>query len=382
MAAACGAPAATPPAAAPAAPTAAVVQPTVPAAVPTVATASSGIAGSDWKTTWDQWLGAAREEGKVVVVGHTSESFRQAVTSFQKDYPDIQLEYTGLQGRDFFPKLFAERDGGQYLWDVRVGGPGSEGFASRDRGDLEPVRSVLLLPEVTDESKWIGGYGGLFDDNAKQYLLSFETYVAYGVYVNRDIVPESEFNRIEQLVDPKWKGKITAQDPKGSAGAAHFAVWLHLYGEQFLRDLYVKQEPVVITDNRQQAEAIIRGRYPIGIAVSDGQLEDFKKQGLGNNIKDIAEAGTVSTGNGGVQLFNRAPHPYAARIFINWLLTREVQERFSQLTQVNSRRTDVTPVDPRSAVDPQLAKTYVANQTEDFLATRNRGVALAKELFP
>jgi iron(III) transport system substrate-binding protein len=213
-------------------------------------------------------------------------------------------------------------------------------------------------------------------------LLSFHAYVAYGLYVNRDVVPETEFNRIEQLTDPKWRGRISAQDPKRAAGTAHFAVWLHLFGEQFLRDVYTKQEVVVLADMRPQVEHIIRGRYPIGIAVSDGHLTDFRKQGLGGNVRDVRQAGTLSTGNGGIQLFTRAPHPNAAKVFINWLLTRDVQERFSKTVEVNSRRSDVAPIDPQAAAEPQLMSTYVANQVEAFQPVREAALRLAGELTP
>lgn len=47
-----------------------------------------------------------------------------------------------------------------------------------------------------------------------------------------------------------------------------------------------------------------------------------------------------------IYLYNRAPHPNAAKLFINWALTREGQTAFTQQTQIPSRRTDVPVPDP------------------------------------
>jgi hypothetical protein len=57
----------------------------------------------DWKTKWDKVLAGATKEGKVVVFGPPGELVRRAVTEgFKKSYPNINLEYSGGAGGDFF----------------------------------------------------------------------------------------------------------------------------------------------------------------------------------------------------------------------------------------------------------------------------------------
>jgi iron(III) transport system substrate-binding protein len=133
-------------------------------------------------------------------------------------------------------------------------------------------------------------------------------------------------------------------------------------------------------DARQQLEWVMRGRYPIGIGVSDGVLVDFRQEGLALNVREIREAGTLSTGVGGLQLISRAPHPNAAKVFVNWLLSREVQQRVSSQTGQNSRRLDVPAAEPANAPDPAKVHEYVANQVEAFLPVRERAQQLAAEL--
>src|SRR3972149_9883944 len=68
-----------------------------------------------WKVEWQKILAAAKKEGKVVVAGPPGQSYRDALSQFGKAYPDIQIEYVGLQGRGFAPRLVYERRAGQFL---------------------------------------------------------------------------------------------------------------------------------------------------------------------------------------------------------------------------------------------------------------------------
>src|SRR3972149_6554713 len=97
---------------------------------------STQAAASDtWKVEWDKTVAAAKKEGKVVVAGYTGDLYRNAIMAFQKAYPDIQLEFTGVTGGDFSPKILAEREAGQYLWDAHAGGGTTMLTALKPKGD-------------------------------------------------------------------------------------------------------------------------------------------------------------------------------------------------------------------------------------------------------
>ena len=237
---------------------------------------------------------------------------------------------TGGNSRDFWPRLFQERDAGQYLWDLRVGGPDPEVFDARDRGALDPVRPLLVLPEVADESKWFGGFDGMYADKAKEYLPAFVASAAFNVYVNRNAVPESDLTAEEQLVDPRWRGKIVAARPSRGAGLGTTTTQLAAFGEDYVRQLFTQQDVVVTGDNRQQAEWVVRNRYPIGIGLRMDQVRTFELQGLPVNVKGLGTPRKLSLGSGGIQLISQRPHPNAAQVFVNWLLTQPVQESYRQ----------------------------------------------------
>src|SRR5262249_44452373 len=122
------------------------------------ATTAQGAAGSaapaGGPSEWDQLLAAARQEGKVVVVRPPGEVYRAALADFQTHFPDIALEYAGLSGRDFNPRVLSERAAGQYLWDVLVGGPESVNLELKPAGALDPVKPALVRPDILEDSKW------------------------------------------------------------------------------------------------------------------------------------------------------------------------------------------------------------------------------------
>ncbi len=349
--------------------------PSRPAALPSAA------AKADWEREWKKTLEAAHREGKVVLSGPTRELWRKVLLSFEQDFPGIQVEYTGANSRDFWPRIFRERELGQYLWDLRVGGPDPQVYEAKDRGVLDSIRPLLLLPEVGDEKHWFGGFDQMFFDRGKKYVLGFANFISFSAYVNRDIIPDTELRSVRDLTQPRWKGKIVIQDPRGGAGLNSLEIFLKRYGEQMARDLLTKQELVVSNDIRQQTEWIIRGRYPIAIGLVPDALLLFEEQGLRHNIRPIQDSGAaLSTGTAGIQFFDRAVHPNAAKVYINWLLTQRVQTRLSAATKQNSRRLDVPAADPVAVPDLHRLDSYIPGQAEELLPVRQQALELARAL--
>jgi len=143
--------------------------------------------------------------------------------------------------------------------------------------------------------------------------------------------------------------------------------------------LYKDQEVVVSQENRQTTEWLVRGRYPLGVqAVNDQVLQDFRAQGIGNNVKHlpIEDADYVAATGNIAFAFNRAPHPNAAKMFVNWLLTKEGQTAWCERTQQNSRRNDVPPGDPQFLPTP--GKKYIEMENEEMLPVIAKTNELAK----
>jgi iron(III) transport system substrate-binding protein len=328
-------------------------------------------------------VAAARREGQLVISATAGAIWREALLAFMQEYPEIRVEISGQNSTELWSRVRQERAAGQHLWDLRVAGFGPESYEAKATGLSDPLRPLLVRPEIVDDSKWLGGLDGLFVDNDKQHLIGYLANVQSNIAVNRELVPASELRSGRELLDPRWKGKIVIQDPRsGGAGNAILSVLIKSYGEQFVRDLLTRQDVTLIADYRQLAEWVVRGRYPIGVGLSNERLIPFKEQGLGQHVVQLTDPLNVSAGNGGIQLVNRAPHPNAATVFVNWLLSRDAQAQIATAVSYNSRRTDVPATDPAMAANPARLQDYIHDQQEDFMPIKDRALAVAKELLP
>jgi iron(III) transport system substrate-binding protein len=195
------------------------------------------------------------------VLGVPQEPVRAVALKFQETYPDIKVEYVGLDSGPMESRVRTERQAGQYLWDVRLGGAaGAVGYRLAKEGWMQPLKPALMLPEVLDDSQWLGGFDAGFSDQARRYVYGFVSNLAYFVRVNRALVPESELSSAEQLLDPRWKGKLAMPDPRvqGTSRLALAGLRKEL-GDEALQALIVSQEMVLTADNRQAAEWVVRG---------------------------------------------------------------------------------------------------------------------------
>jgi iron(III) transport system substrate-binding protein len=342
--------------------------------------AQPGAVTPDWQAEWERTVAAARQEGKLAVSAPVGDIWRAALMAFQEDYPEIALELLGFNSRDFWPRVRQERQADQYLWDLRIGGPDPTVFDAIGEGLLAPVRPLLVLPEVTDDSKWLQGLEGSFFDDQAQYLLSFFAYTTSPADVNREFVPESDLRSDGDLLDPKWRGKISIQSPRGGSGILSLSVLLVAYGEDYVRDLLTRQEVTVNEDSRQQAEWLVRGRYPIGIGAASAQILRFQQQGVGKQIEALGGRYMgVTSGVGGIQFLSKPPHPNAAKLFVNWILTPRVQARLAKETELNSRRLDVPPGDPARLPDPNRLDQYVPTQAQKHVRNVERALQIVTE---
>jgi ABC-type Fe3+ transport system substrate-binding protein len=153
-------------------------------------------------------------------------------------------------------------------------------------------------------------------------------------------------------------------------------------GDDIIKKLFVDQEPALSRDTRQIAEFMVRGRYPIALGVNPLLLGQFQKQGLGKNLKTFhfPEMDTVNSSSSVVWLVNRAPHPAAAKVFINWLLTKDAQIVWAREVETNSRRIGVEPGNPQITV-PRAAKLLQVDAEENLaevVKTQDIGKAVIK----
>lgn len=331
-----------------------------------VGTFEARAASADWKADWDKTVAAAKKEGALTISGPSGSVWRSALMTFEKAYPGIKVKITAFSGRDFWPRFLKEREIGQYLWDLRIGGYDTQAYRARLSGQLAPVRDVLVLPEILDDSKWYGGLDGAFLDKDKRYVFSFVAVEQTSARYNTNFVKDPGMN-VSKLVDPEWRGKISMADPRGGSSLTSMGGLYRLYGPDFIKKLVVDQKPVITNVPRQQLEWLTSGRYPIAFGLPSAALVEYARSG--GDTKPLVQLPGIlqwSAGVGAIAMPTKAPHPAAAKVFINWLLTKDTQTSMMKIVDLNSRRKDVPLVNTELALDYSKLDQYYGGQTEEM----------------
>jgi ABC-type glycerol-3-phosphate transport system substrate-binding protein len=135
-----------------------------------------------------------------------------------------------------------------------------------------------------------------------------------------------------------------------------------LLGQDFLRRLYTEQDITLTRDGRQGAEWLALGKFPIYFIPSGNDPSEAKAQGLPVDeiIRPMKEGSWLSSGGTGtIAYFNKAAHPNAAKLFVNWWLSKEGQLLAMKQNPIDeSLREDVSKEDVLAEWRRQPGVTY------------------------
>ena len=302
-----------------------------------------------WQAEWDKTVAAAKKEGRLnFYVGRYGSE--KLLNEFRKEFPEIKIVSTNGAGNSLGTRIVAEARAGSMVADLFSGGAVTN-FEILYKGKvLESLKSALVLPEVLDEAKWYGG-SHRYNDPEQQYVFIYiANPTSASLYFNTNLVNPKEFKSYWDLVHPKWKGKFVSQDPTGTGigPSLQFFYYNPDLGAEFLRKLFVEQQMVYSKDRRQMTDWLAQGKFSLCMGCRDS--ERANKQGLPVDDLDMVdwkEGAHISSGGGSLGLIKGAPHPNAAKVFINWFLTRRGQialQRYEDLygeDPPNSRRIDI-----------------------------------------
>ncbi|MSQ26636.1 MAG: ABC transporter substrate-binding protein [Dehalococcoidia bacterium] len=368
--------------------TAATLGACAPVATPAPSTAPVGSTqtGKDaaWQEEWDKLVVAAKSEGKLTLqfIG-AGTGYAKTGEAFQAAFPGIEVDVSNVgTGTLFLPKFWQERNAGVQNYDM-IGMQAVYGIPElRDKKALVPIRPLIFHPEVLDDSKWVNGFEGGFVDFEKRWGYSGNWGERILLWYNTDLVKDGEIKVAKDLLDAKWKGKIAWHDAIHGATFWQATILRLTQGDEFVLRLFTEQEPQWVgRDDRLMTEGVIRGKYPIG-RINPTILKDFRAQGLGNNVKPLQLADArLAAFDAPLWMPDKAPHPNAAKLFVNWLLSPQGQTHYAPLILQNSRRKDVPPADPESYIAPDkvAAFKYVFGD-ENELAESNKTIAMLQKL--
>ncbi len=355
---------------APASPTTSPTSAAVAPAKPTTATAAVAPPASDAAQWEKDTYQAASKEGKVVVYGFWSPSLEKTVGDFiTQRYPGVKLEtLTSTTAAD---KIRTEQQSGQYTADVYLGGQ----TTGLQLSQLKLSEEFKPPAENAAGVKWV-----VAPSSYTSYPQIIYALQGKGILINTQLVPpDKEPKNWTDLLNPFWADKKIVIDHPGRGGGpgSSWARWADEspdLGRAFLTGLK-GQDPVLASGSATpQIEALARGEYFAYIPAYPSSLV----QAQGAPVKFIwpgpATSGTTSL----LILIKNAPHPNAAKLFLNMSLLPEFQKAIAddQWTGPNLLGVPVA----NALVSLEGRKVYIDKEA-DIARTTDWANSVGKEIF-
>jgi iron(III) transport system substrate-binding protein len=310
-----------------------------------------------WQSEWEKTVKAAEQEGQVVYSASGSHRFLE---EFHKAFPKIKTVVVSASCSDIVSRIMTERRAGKYLGDVVRCGLTSAHSLHRAK-TLQPVSPALILAEVKDPSKWWQGKHHYTDSEGRYLFISAASaYLRFASY-NKDLVNPADLKSFWDLLNPRWKGKIVATDPRTGEGrnGSRFLFYNPELGPQYLRRLLSETELKLSRDYRQATDWLAQKQYALFLFSQSDDTLTASQQGLPVQVLDTTgwkEGAGLDPIAGAYALMDKPAHPNAAKVLLNWLLSREGQlavQRDPELAgRTDSLRTDI----PKTDVHPMMRR--------------------------
>jgi ABC-type Fe3+ transport system substrate-binding protein len=262
---------------------------------------------------------AAKKEG--TAVWYTSlivnQAVRPLVEAFQKKYPGVTVKYARADSGPNAIKVIDEARAGKVVGDV------FDGIAT-----APPLLKAELVAPFTPSD--VGKYPPEMRDPDGRWNALVVYFLTPGI--NTQIVGKDEIKTAQDLLNPKWKGKIAWSTDPWSGCAVYVGSVLQTMGEDkgmaFLRAL-AKQDIInVDATNRAILDQVILGQYPIALSIFNHHAEISAQKGA-----PVAWLKTepISAPFHSIGLVKNAPHPDAGKLLIDFLLSEEGQKTFASV---------------------------------------------------
>jgi len=286
----------------------------------------------------------ARREGELVLYT-TGTQTRPLMDRFSQKYPFIKLKLYRAGGSEVAQKVTIEYQAGFFAVDAFELGSDSL-LVPRAHGILQPIASPEMAAYPTESV-----------DAKRNWVSARESYA--GISYNTKLVfPDQAPKTWEDLLDPRWKGRMAL--PGTSTTAAEWiGILLLSYGEDFVRKLGRQDIRIYQISARALQNLVTSGEVAISARSSNAHVaEDLTR----NAPVAWVAPGPVAVTSTVVALAARPPHPHAAMLMIDFLLSEEGQKMYKEIGYNSARKGLEDRYTPKQKVYFTQRPTFV----EDF----------------
>jgi iron(III) transport system substrate-binding protein len=265
----------------------------------------------------------ARQEGQFVIFTSISDADNpKMMAAFQKSFPFIKTEVYRGTPRSVLLKAATEARAGRFAVDIVTTSP-SEIWQFKE----SKLSTAYFSPELQAMPKGSfdpeGHYSGF---EVTPIVLAFQTKL-----LRAADIPAS----YQDLLQPKYKGKMNL----GTEDYDWFSVMLDSMGQDkglaYMRALAKQELHFPGASSRMRVQLMLAGESSIALAARGRRVVDFKAQGAPIDYRLLEPyAGEPSS----LSVPARAPHPHAAILFADWLLSHEGQTKLAEIPRLSIRK--------------------------------------------
>jgi iron(III) transport system substrate-binding protein len=276
-----------------------------------------------------QLIEGAKKEGKLVwYTAMGASDANLMLEAFKKKYPFV-VNVGFFRGT-------AERTLNRILIETRAGKWGFDLVAMTEIDIL--VHHKLISPYASPEAK---AYLPEFKERDGYWTGIFANYYVLGY--NTKLVSEKDApKRWDDLLDPKWKGKISIDQEEYPWYATLLAAWGRERTEKYIGAL-AKQDIQWKKGHTLIAQLMAAGEFPVAIVYTH-RIEEMKKKGA--PVDWVNTLNPIVASVSGIGLSARPNNPNTAKLFIDFVLSREGQEMIRSFNRIPAR-SDVESLSPK-----------------------------------
>jgi iron(III) transport system substrate-binding protein len=283
---------------------------------------------------------AARNEGSLTVYSSMNEQEGLPLWKMFEDATGVKVSYVRASDSIILSRIAIESRARQRSWDLAV-----TTTVNRLPNDVllqfDPPQAQALIPQARDPNRrWYGIY-------ANYNMPAYNTNL-----VKRSELPQS----YEQFLDRKeWAGKIALDDTDDEWLSAIIAYYGEERGKKLLKDMVAALKPVMVDGHLALARSVGAGEY--WLALNNYASLTANVQLSGAPI-DFWALDPVALFFGSVGINAQAPHPKAALLAANFILSQEAEQFLAQRGRMPTR-SDV-PVNPPQVSEMLKGRKIIA----------------------